>query len=318
MNQAVPQSQPVAAQSTWQIVLALFRAALRKRRMHVWIPAVLLIVVVLLLHAAIPSWNWLPALGIDLAPLAVLLIFLTALGCEYVDSSLGMGYGTALTPLLLFAGFEPLQVVPAVLFSECLSGFSAGLLHHRDGNVNLVHDRRARRTAILLGALSGFGAILAVTVALHVSRFWLTAGIAAIIMGMGLLILVTARRQFRYRPGHLVAVGAVAAFNKGLSGGGYGPLVTAGQVVSGISSKQAVGITSLCEGLTCLVGLGAYLLLRGDLDWSLVIPLTLGALFSVPLATLTVRRMPEKYMRGTVGIATLLLGALTLMKLLLR
>ena len=37
--------------------------------------------------------------------------------CEFVDSTLGMGYGTSLTPILLLMGFEPLQVVPAVPFS---------------------------------------------------------------------------------------------------------------------------------------------------------------------------------------------------------
>ena len=39
-------------------------------------------------------------------------IFLAALFCEYIDSALGMGYGTTLTPLLLLAGFDPLEIVP--------------------------------------------------------------------------------------------------------------------------------------------------------------------------------------------------------------
>jgi uncharacterized membrane protein YfcA len=54
----------------------------------------------------------------------------------------------------------------------------------------------------------------------------------------------------------------VAAFNKGLSGGGYGPLVTAGQVVSGLPPKHAVAISSVAESFTCVVGLAAYLALR--------------------------------------------------------
>ena len=33
---------------------------------------------------------------------------------EYLDSGLGMGYGTALAPILILMGFNPLQVVPAV------------------------------------------------------------------------------------------------------------------------------------------------------------------------------------------------------------
>lgn len=318
MNQFSPGGRPLPIQRLLPFAVDLARAALRRRRVGIWAVALALVVGVLVLHVAQPQWHWLADVGIQLPPATVLLIFLAALGCEYVDSSLGMGYGTALTPVLLMAGFEPLQIVPAVLLSECLSGFSAGVLHHRDGNVDLLRDKRARGTAALLGALSGVGVLVAVTVTLHISKFWLTAGIGSIIVLMGLLILATIRRQFRYRAGHLVAVGAVAAFNKGLSGGGYGPLVTAGQVVSGISPKQAVGITSLAEAVTCLVGLVAYLLLHKGLDWSLAVPLTVGALFSVPIATLTVRRLPEKLMRGAVGAGTLTLGIFTLLKLVMK
>ena len=55
-------------------------------------------------------------------------------------------------------------------------------------------------------------------------------------------------------------LGTLAAFNKGISGGGYGPLVTAGQVLSGIRGRNAVGITSLAEGVTSIVGFGIYFL----------------------------------------------------------
>jgi len=56
--------------------------------------------------------------------------------CELVDSSLGMGYGTTLTPVLLLLGYEPLDVVPAVLFSEFITGVLAGVFHHEFGSVS--------------------------------------------------------------------------------------------------------------------------------------------------------------------------------------
>ncbi len=133
---------------------------------------------------------------------------------------------------------------------------------------------------------------------------------------MGVVILVTRRRVLPYKAGGIVAVGAVAAFNKGLSGGGYGPLVTAGQVVSGLPARNAVAITSLAESLTCLVGLAGYLALGKGILWSLALPLTLGALLSVPLATHAVRRTSEASLRGMVGLATLALGLVAAIKLL--
>jgi len=281
------------------------------RRMRLWLATLATVTALLLLHAIAPQgWavgDWASAL-----PRAAILVFLLALLCEYVDSSLGMGYGTTLTPLLLLAGFAPLDIVPAVLLSEALTGLAAGLLHQRDGNVNFLRDARARRTALLLIALSTAGAIVAATLAVQVSRETLTALIAAIIIAMGVVILLTIRRPLRYRPGGIVAIGAVAAFNKSLSGGGYGPLVTAGQVVSGLPPKHAVAISSVAESFTCVVGLAAYLALGREIDWGLTLPLVAGALLSVPIATLTVRRLPEKGLRTAVGLVTLALGALAL------
>jgi len=261
------------------------------------------------------EWGLLPDFGISMGTGMVLAVFFAAISCEYIDSSLGAGYGTTLTPLLLLAGFAPLQIVPAILLSEFITGISAGISHHRDGNIDFLRDRKAQGTALLLSMLSIFGVLVAVTLALHISTFWLTTMIATIILSIGIVILATIRRQLEYCRSHIVVLGTIAAFNKGLSGGGYGPLVTGGQMVSGISPKHAVAITSVTEGLVCLVGLIAYLIMGGTLCWVLAIPLLLGALLSVPIATLTVRKIPETFMRGSIGVITCLLGALTFVKL---
>ena len=290
-------------------------AVLSSRRIRIWAVAVLLTVLVLGLQSVFPDFRLLPNLAGSLGAGTAIAIFLAAMFCEYVDSSLGMGYGTTLTPVLLAVGFEPLQIVPCVLMSEFFTGISASLMHHRDGNVNFVRDRKARGTAILLSLLSVVGTVAAVTLALKVPKFWLKGIIGVIIVSVGVVTLTTIKRRLRYRRGHIIALGAVAAFNKGLSGGGYGPLVTAGQVVSGLPPKHAVAITSLAEGFTCAVGLVAYTLIHRSLDWTLAVPLTLGAMLSVPLATLTVRKLPEAVMRMSVGIVACALGVFTLVKL---
>jgi uncharacterized membrane protein YfcA len=286
----------------------------RTRRVRLWTICLAAALLVLVLQGAFPAWQLLPRSAGHLGDFTFLFVFVVALGCEYVDSSLGMGYGTTLTPLLLLLGFEPLQIVPCVLLSEFVSGLTAALMHHRDGNVDFLRDRRARTTVLLLSSLSVVGAVSAVFLALQIPRFWLKAIIAIIILSIGVLTLATFRRKLRYRASHILTVGLVAAFNKGLSGGGYGPLVTSGQVVSGVSSKHAVAITSLAESLTCIVGLIAYMALRGNLDWTLAIPLTSGAILSVPMATLTVRRLPETVLRTSVGVTTCILGLLALAK----
>jgi len=70
-----------------------------------------------------------------------LTLFITiaviALLCEYMDASIGMGYGTTLTPMLLLIGFLPLQVVPSVLLGQLAGDIVGGFFHHRLGNINL-------------------------------------------------------------------------------------------------------------------------------------------------------------------------------------
>lgn len=282
------------------------------RRMRLWALLVTASFAALALNALTPPGQWADFPLLHALPRTAILVFAVALACEYMDSSLGMGYGTTLTPILLLSGFAPLDIVPAILLSEALTGVAAGLFHHRDGNVDFLRDARARRTSMLLIVLSAAGAIAAVTLALRISKASLTLFISAIIIAMGIVILATLKRPFRYRPAGIVAVGAVAAFNKGLSGGGYGPLVTAGQVVSGLPSKHAIAITSVAESFTCVIGLGAYLAMGRQINWALTIPMVAGAMLSVPIATATVRRLPEKGMRLVVGLVTLALGALAL------
>jgi len=247
-----------------------------------------------------------------------LTIAVGAFVAELVDSSLGMGYGTTLTPLLLIAGFAPLDIVPAVLMSELVTGLAAGLMHQRDGNVDWRGNPVARRSLLWLASLSGLGAVAAVVLAVHISKRGAGIVISLIIIGMAVVIFATLSRRLRYRPGALIGIGTVAAFNKGLSGGGYGPLVTAGQVVSGVDAKAAVAVTSVAEAITCLVGLGAYLFAHRAPLVPLALPLTLGALLSVPLATATVRRFSEQRMRAAVGVGTLALGVVALVRLLMR
>ncbi|MCZ7584876.1 MAG: sulfite exporter TauE/SafE family protein [Deltaproteobacteria bacterium] len=233
---------------------------------------------------------------------------------EYVDSSLGMGYGTTLTPVLIIVGFEPLQIVPAILLSEFLSGLTAGGLHHRAGNVDFGRGTRERKLAGVLAACSAVGAVAAVALALNLPKNTVNLYIGFMIVAIGLFILFGGRVLGAFSWPKVVALGVVAAFNKGISGGGYGPLITGGQVIVGVPEKKAVGITSLAEGLVCLVGLALYLAFQGALEWRLALPLCTGALLSVPAATWTVKVLPADILRRSIGYGTSFLGLLTLAK----
>ena len=241
-----------------------------------------------------------------------------AFACELVDSGLGMGYGTILTPVLLLIGFEPLQIVPAVLASECMSGISAAVFHHRANNVDFSRTSKDTRVALVLSIFAVLGVVAAVVLAAKLPLLVLKVWIGGIILIMGVVILATLNRTPRFSWIKITALGTVASFNKGMSGGGYGPLVMGGQMLSGIGVKNAVGIASLSEGVTCLAGVVSYLVLRERVDWALAPPLMLGAVLSVPFAARILRKLPEKLAKIVVSTIIIFLGCLTLYKALVR
>ncbi|MBN2209886.1 MAG: sulfite exporter TauE/SafE family protein [Sedimentisphaerales bacterium] len=271
---------------------------------------------------------------------SMVLIGILAFGCEFIDSTLGMGYGTALTPILMLMGFSPAQVVPAVLFSELFTGLTAGVLHHRQGNVDFrpkstnpsvimrklsslgyVESFRQGiplhlKVALLLGICSIVGTVAAVFVAVSIPKFWLKLYIGVLVLLMGIVILVLYKREFRFSWKKITVLGVIASFNKGMSGGGYGPVVTVGQVLSGVKGANAVAITSLAEGLTCFVGVVLYYLLQEQgMNWRLALTISLGALASVPLSVFAVKRIHAQALKLAIAVVTIVLGSWTLYNL---
>ena len=247
-------------------------------------------------------------------PFVILAFF-----CELVDSTLGMGYGTTLTPLLLLMGYEPAQIVPAVLLSECFTGVLAGVFHHEFGNVNLRPGTRDFKVMLVMSGLSVVGVLLAVGIAINVPAWAikLYIGVLVLSIGVGVLILMRRKQPIAFSWRRIAGLGFLAAFNKGLSGGGYGPVVTGGQVLAGVSGASAIGIASLAEGVASTVGVVAYLASGAPFPWLLAPSLVLGAVFSVPFAAFLVSRISTNRLTLAIGSVTTLLGGYTLVRLML-
>jgi len=197
------------------------------------------------------------------------LVSVLAFISEYLDSGLGMGYGTALTPILIIIGFEPLRVIPAVLISQLFTDIAACISHHSLKNVNFRIGTNDLKAALLLGVLSSVGVTIAVITAIKIPKNILTFYIGFLVFIMGCLVIYTIKRPMRFAWGRLLGIGILASFNKGISGGGYGPLVMGGQLVCGLNVKNAVGITAFSEAITCLVGFSVYLITNKAIDWKL-------------------------------------------------
>lgn len=171
------------------------------------------------------------------------------------------------------------------------------------------------KVALLLAVCSIAGTVAAVFVAVNIPKFWLMLYIGCLVLSMGIVILICFNRDFKFSWKRISFLGLIASFNKGMSGGGYGPVVTSGQVLSGVEGKSAVGITSLAEGLTCLVGVITYALIsKNPVDWKLAPYIIIGAVLSVPLSAKSVKIMSEGKLKLAIALLTIALGILTIVK----
>lgn len=261
-------------------------------------------------------------------------IFFISLLAEYMDATIGMGYGTTLTPLLLLIGFSPLQIVPAILLSQFISGIFAATLHQGAGNVsfdfrNDVEHKMVKRlgrlgylprstaskVTMVLVISSIFGVFVAVLIALILPVFYLKLYIGLLVLAMGIVIVAKHKTSNKFSWKKIMGLGILASFNKGISGGGYGPLIVSGQILSGVETKNSIGITALAEGSTCFIGVITYFIVGTKVDWLLAPYLVAGSLISVPLSVYTVKRMPVKKFTLIIGLATTILGIFSLYKL---
>ncbi len=249
----------------------------------------------------------------------LILVIVTTSGfmMEVVDAAIGMGYGTILTPVLLMIGFDPHQIVPAVLISQLIGGLLASFFHHKFKNVDFAMGGEHLKAAIALGVLSAAGAVASVFVAVNLSKFYLSLYIGLLATILGLVVLATRNRKYNFSWSKLIVLGLLAAFNKGLSGGGYGPIVTAGQIMSGVGEKSAVSITLLSEALISLTAVFTYTLTRGNVDWVLTFCLLISVSFSAPVAAFMIKRTESKKLKVLMGVTTSLLGLAIILKAIL-
>lgn len=234
--------------------------------------------------------------------------------CGYFDASLGMGYGSTLTPILLILGFTPLQIVPSILVAQFVGGFAAGFAHHKAGNVNLKPGSYAFKLSILLAVSSIIGSIVGVSIAVHINAYVSSILIGVIITSVGIVVIMTYKKEYTFHWWKMAVIGVFAAFNKGISGGGYGPVVTGGQIVSGVKPRQAVGVTQLSEGLVCIAGIIVYLAYGVKIDWVLTLAMFVGALIAIPLSAITVRALQSRTLTFLIGGFTTILGIVALLK----
>ncbi len=233
-----------------------------------------------------------------------------AMVLEFLDASAGMGYGTAITPLLLVLGFDPIQIVPVVMIQQAAAGILGTFLHKEFGNVEWKFKPMSETIKLwliisVIGCLAVAFSITAVYGIIKLATIWIKLYVAVLLVCMGFVSLVGARRDRIYKPRKMFFFGALAGFNKGIGGGGYGPVVTIGGIMSGVPVKSMMAVTAISEGSVCLVSVIIWLTMLGQgmvIDFILLPSMLLGSMIAAVFAPYATRVFPEKAWKVLVPI----------------
>jgi uncharacterized membrane protein YfcA len=252
-------------------------------------------------------------LNIFILILLVILAFIAA----FVDSSFGMGYGV-LTPILINLGFNSDVVVPVLLVSQMSAGFSGTIFHAIYENVELSSKEETDVKITILFTVVGMIATgLAVYLATLMNEFLIQLYIGIMISAVGILMITKISFSFSWKK--LYIISGIASFNKAISGGGYGPIATSGQIVSGREHGEAVATTDLSEAFLAGLGFMFYFLFQGfpniELTIQMLIIMVIASIIATPLGALLAKKIDKDKAKKIIGFISLGLGILTLIRL---
>lgn len=245
----------------------------------------------------------------------LLSIMILAFICEYIDSSFGMGYGTILTPVLIIFGYEPILVITSILFSQTLASFSAAIFHQKYKNINLGKKEEDAKITFFIVSIGIPAIILAVFISHGLSVTILEKYISLVVIAMGIILL--SKRLFIFSWKKLSVIGIFSVFNKALTGTGFGPVFTSGQIISGKKPRSSIGITTVTEAPICFCAFLAYFFLNGSVDSTLLVLLSIGALLATPFGPYITTELKNMTGRKIVGILTVTLGLFIIVKILI-
>ncbi len=257
----------------------------------------------------------------------ILLIILLAFLFESMDSMAGMGFGTALSPLLFLLGYTPLQIVPVILISEAITGITDTIFDHEFKNVR--YSFRPLNDATKISLIMAFFGSLAILTSILLSYYTIKfpdivikiyVAILVIFMGISGFIRIKLRKieSSKTHPKMLIGFSALAGFNKGIGGGGYGPVITMGLIFSGVYEKSATAIVSFAESIVSIVGILTFFLISFagvEVDLVLLPSLFTGGFFAALCAPYLVRVIPNKVWKYFIPLYAFGIGIFLFVKI---
>lgn len=218
---------------------------------------------------------------------------------QLIDGSLGMGFGASSSSILLTFGVAPAIASATIHFSEIATTAASGTSHLKFENVH-------KPTLIKLAIPGAITAFIGAAFLSNIHSDLIKPFIAVFLLSMGLYILY----QFLFKRNQqlsdeinpdkgsrfsMMPQGLVAGFLDAVGGGGWGPVNTPLLLASKrLEPRYAIGTVSASEFfVTISASLGFIIFLGWDqINWALVISLSVGGMLAAPIAAWFVKILP--------------------------
>ena len=234
----------------------------------------------------------------------LLLVGLIGIAAQFVDGSLGMGYGVTSATLLATVGYSPAVASATIHVAKIGTGVASGAAHWQFGN---VHWRAVAMLAVP-GAIGAFAGAFAISyVAAEVTRPWVSlvlASLGVLVIARTVLRRSPAIRVYTPRMRTLGPLGLIGGFVDSVGGGGWGPVTTSSLMAANrMAPNQVIGTVSTAEIVVALSASVGFLLALGSqgIAWGAMAALLLGGLVAAPFAAWAVSRLDHRVLGGLVG-----------------
>jgi uncharacterized membrane protein YfcA len=238
---------------------------------------------------------------------------------QFINGSIGMGYGVTSTTFLLSFGVIPAIASSSVHTSGIFTSLFSGVAHFKIGNVKREIVLPLVVSGTMGGVIGAYGLVFTPIAPLRVL-------VGIILLALGCLVLYrftlngalikVERKSTRV----LLTLGFIGAFLDAMGGGGWGPTVTPTLILNHGDPREVVGSVNFARFFVTVAIASTFFILLGPsgFDWGLVVALIVGGLIAAPIAVLLCKRLvhcgTRKRFGQLVGIGVILLSIYTLFK----
>jgi siroheme synthase-like protein len=230
---------------------------------------------------------------------------------QFVDGSMGLGYGTISTTFLLAYGVSPAIVSSRVHSARVFSSGVSGYSHHRFGNIN----KKLFRTIVIPGVI---GAILGATLAYFGKEYSnyvrIPLSFYTIYLGYYIVRKAFTRRKAGDKVRSAGWLASIGGFMDAFAGGGWGTLVTSTLISKRKNPRYVIGSVCLAEFFVVLASSITFFILLRSIPLIDIAGLIAGGVIAAPIAARLAGKLPARTMFIAVGALVILTSCTTLWK----